>query len=620
MQKTSIVKFSDSANYLLSIMGPIKRKGESGNAKNFITRTRAIRKLQVSLADFRRLCIFKGIYPREPRNKKKANKGSTAPVTFYYAKDIQYLMHEPILQKFREHKTFAKKLTKALGKGEIGDAKRLEENRPKYKLDRVIKERYPSFLDALRDIDDALSMMFLFANMPATSAVGAKITSQATKLTNQWLAYVARERALKKVFVSIKGVYYSAVVKGQEIRWLVPFKFAQNIPSDIDFKIMHTFLEFYSTLLHFVLYKLYTDAELTYPPKINENRLKGIGGLSVYILETNEQRSLALPSGVTEGSSEKATETKISGEEMLKAFAADKKEAVLEKQEEEEEKKEDEKIESVENTNLDEFKDNSKNAGDVLAQPSKYANEVSELFGKFVFFIGREVPVDILEFVILSAGGKVISEAAIDELENSKAIDLSSVTHQIVDRPKILKKVQGRTYIQPQWIFDCVNKSTLLNASDYAPGETLPPHLSPWGDAGTYDPEAPLEEGDEEEEEEENEDDEEADVRGEDEENVEEDEDLTKQKELELEMSGVKSSALSQDQKKSNKRKHGEVANKEDEDEKNLKMIMMSNKQRKLYKKMQYGLNKQDVRKAELEKKRKLLSKKKQELSKLAQN
>ena len=601
-------------------MGPIKRKGESGNAKNFITRTRAIRKLQVSLADFRRLCIFKGIYPREPRNKKKANKGSTAPVTFYYAKDIQYLMHEPILQKFREHKTFAKKLTKALGKGEIGDAKRLEENRPKYKLDRVIKERYPSFLDALRDIDDALSMMFLFANMPATSAVGAKITSQANKLTNQWLAYVARERALKKVFVSIKGVYYSAVVKGQEVRWLVPFKFAQNIPSDIDFKIMHTFLEFYSTLLHFVLYKLYTDSELTYPPKINENRLKGIGGLSVFILETNEQRSLALPSEVTGESTKSAKETKISGEEISKAFAADKKEEALEKKEEEEGKEEDEKIENVENTDLDEFRDNSKHTGDILAQPSKYANQVSELFSKFVFFIGREVPVDVLEFVILSAGGKAISEAAIDELENSKAIDLSSVTHQIVDRPKILKKVQGRTYIQPQWIFDCVNKSTLLNVSDYAPGETLPPHLSPWGDAGTYDPEAPLEEGEEEaEEEEEAEDAEDAEADEEDD-DEREDEELREQKELELEMAGVKSSAVSKDQKKNgNKRKLAEVAGKEDEDEKNLKMIMMSNKQRKLYKKMQYGLNKQDVRKVELEKKRKLLSKKKQELSKLAQ-
>lgn len=595
-------------------MGPIKKKGESGNAKNFITRTRAIRKLQVSLADFRRLCIFKGIYPREPRNKKKANKGSTAPVTFYYAKDIQYLMHEPILQKFREHKTFSKKLTKALGKGEIGDAKRLEENRPKYKLDRVIKERYPSFLDALRDIDDALNMMFLFANMPATSAVGAKITNQANKLTNQWLAYVARERSLKKVFVSIKGVYYSANVKGQEVRWLVPFKYAQNIPSDIDFKIMHTFLEFYSTLLHFVLYKLYTDAELTYPPKINENRLKGIGGLSVYILETDEQRSLALPKQVDEDDTE---ETKISGEELSKAIAADEKESKIEEKEEREANEEDAKIEAVENTELDEFKDTNKNTGDILAQPSKYANEVSELFNKFVFFIGREVPVDILEFVILSAGGKVISEAAIDELENSKSVDLSSVTHQIVDRPKILKKVQGRTYIQPQWVFDCVNKSSLLNVSNYAPGETLPPHLSPWGDAGTYDPEAPIEEGEEEEEDEEDDDDEGEQIEEQDQEDDEAKEALKEQKELEMEMSGVKYSTLNQEEKGKKKRKHAESVAGEGEDEKDLKMIMMSNKQRKLYKKMQYGLNKQDSRKAELEKKRKQLAKKKKELSKI---
>lgn len=583
-------------------MGPIKKKGERGNAKNFITRTKAIRKLQISLADFRRLCIFKGIYPREPRNKKKANKGSTAPVTFYYTKDIQYLMHEPILQKFREHKTFSKKLTKALGKGEIGDAKRLEENRPKYKLDRVIKERYPSFLDALRDIDDALNMLFLFANMPATNSVSARITKQASKLTNQWLAYVAKERALKKIFVSIKGVYYSATVKGQEVRWLVPFKYAQNIPSDIDFKIMHTFLEFYSTLLHFVLFKLYNDAELTYPPRINENKLKGIGGLSVYILETNEQNSLALPTNLVESNTE-GKETKISNDEILKAIEADKNEVV-----EIEDDANDEPDAVVETIELDEFKDNNKNSGDVLSQPSKYANEASELFSKFVFYIGREVPVDVLEFVILSAGGKIISEAAIDELENSKDIDLSSVTHQISDRPKILNKVQGRTYIQPQWIFDCLNKSELLNVSDYAPGETLPPHLSPWGDAGTYDPEAPIEEGDDE-----NEDEEDAEEDGEpDEDDEEMDDELREQKELEMEASGVKYSAVKSD-KSSKKRKLEEPA----EDEKDLKLIMMSNKQRKLYKKMQYGLNKQDTRKAELEKKRKQLAKKKKELAAL---
>ena len=36
--------------------------GTSGQAKNYITRTQAVRKLQISLPDFRRLCIFKGTY------------------------------------------------------------------------------------------------------------------------------------------------------------------------------------------------------------------------------------------------------------------------------------------------------------------------------------------------------------------------------------------------------------------------------------------------------------------------------------------------------------------------------------------------------------------------------
>jgi hypothetical protein len=82
-----------------------------------------------------------GIFPREPRSRKKANKGSSAPTSFYYTKDIAYLAHEPILKKLREHKAFAKKLSRALGRGEWSSAKNLEENKPIYRLDHIIKER-----------------------------------------------------------------------------------------------------------------------------------------------------------------------------------------------------------------------------------------------------------------------------------------------------------------------------------------------------------------------------------------------------------------------------------------------------------------------------------------------
>jgi pescadillo len=90
-----------------------------------------------------------GIFPREPNNKRKANKGSSAPTSFYYTKDIAYLAHEPVLKRLREHKAFAKKLSRALGRGEWSAAKSLEENKPIYRLDHIIKERYVAIYCAM---------------------------------------------------------------------------------------------------------------------------------------------------------------------------------------------------------------------------------------------------------------------------------------------------------------------------------------------------------------------------------------------------------------------------------------------------------------------------------------
>ena len=89
----------------------------------------------------RRLCILKGICPHEPKSFKKANKGSTAYKTYYYAKDIQYLVHEPLLVKFREFKAFMKKVKKAYHKEQDSTVQKLYENKPVYTLDHIVKER-----------------------------------------------------------------------------------------------------------------------------------------------------------------------------------------------------------------------------------------------------------------------------------------------------------------------------------------------------------------------------------------------------------------------------------------------------------------------------------------------
>lgn len=263
---------------------------------------------------------------------------------------------------------------------------------------------------------------------------------------------------------------------------------------------------------------------------------------------------------------------------------------------------------------------------DSLLQPSKYASLTAELFSKFIFYIGREVPLDILEFCILSCGGKIISEIAIDDLkindpEAYKKLNLSNITHQIIDRPKILQKVPGRTYVQPQWVFDSINKQELINVNEYAAGETLPPHLSPWGDAGGYDPNKEVEKEDGEAEEDTDEEEEEVEIEDGDEdqedEEEEEDEDLKAQKELELEAAGVKFSEINEEDKKSHSKKSKGTSNKEADEEKELKKIMMSNKQKKLFKKMQYGIEKKENREKQLTKKKKQLNKKKEQLKKL---
>lgn len=485
-------------------MAKQKKKGKSGQAKNYITRTQAVRKLQISLPDFRRLCIFKGIYPREPRNIKKANKSATHSTTFYYTKDIQYLLHEPLLAKFRDQKALQKKIAKSLGRNELQDAHRLEKNgTPRIKLDHIVRERYPTFVDALRDLDDALSLLFLFASLPSTETVPPKVISRCQRLCHEFQHYLITTNSLKKSFLSIKGIYYQATIHGQDIMWLVPYKFVQRVTQDVDYRIMGTFVEFYCTLLGFINYKLFTEIGLVYPPRFDAQSDERGAELSAFTLEGLVGTEKSIENGATE---KQTTNGHKAIENPADVQATIDKIARQEDTDDAQQLKEELKDDIEDNGEVDKFEVTAPEA-DILPQPERSSNEAAHLFSDFTFYISREAPRGPIEFLLRAFGCKRVGW---DQISGEGAFTFdekdSRITHQVVDKPlnmptgeaatKTSYVMPGRIYVQPQWIWDCVNEAKLLRTDIYAPGETLPPHLSPWMKPvkGQYDPRATLEE------------------------------------------------------------------------------------------------------------------------------
>lgn len=388
-------------------MAKLKKKGESGAAVKYITRNQALKKLQLGLPDFRRLCILKGIYPRDPKNKKKANGSVASNTTFYYTKDILFLAHEPLLVKFRELKTFHKKLKKYLGRGEWAKVKSIESNwKPDLSLDHLVRERYPSFADALRDLDDPLSLIALFATLPQTKTEGhrAEVAKNCARLMREFESYVVASGSLRKSFVSIKGIYYQAEILGQPITWVTPHQFSTAIPTDVDFRVMLTFLEFYQTLLGFVNFRLFSRLGWPYPGSFIGDELQAANWPAV-------QRD---------------------------------------------------------------------DDGAALVDGNKLP------FRNFTFFLGREVSRSSVAFAIQAMGGKCGWQELVDEEGDAAnksspfAEDDPSITHQIVDRPSLANMRADRQYIQPQWVFDCLNASSAIDCAQYRIGQALPPHLSPF--------------------------------------------------------------------------------------------------------------------------------------------
>ncbi|KFP28105.1 Pescadillo, partial [Colius striatus] len=349
-------------------------------------------------------------------------------------------------------------------------------------------------------------------------------------------------------------------------------------PTDVDYRVMATFTEFYTTLLGFVNFRLYQSLNLLYPPKIDgqaDGELKPVEGKE-YAMDSESYL------------------------EKLSALSSSLARVVAPAHEDDVE--------------MDEFPVEGETAEqmDAKKKEQEALEKHKKLFEGLRFFLNREVPREPLAFVIRSFGGQVSWDRS---LCIGATYDVSdpSITHQIVDRPKVEQQVVGRYYLQPQWVFDSVNAKLCLPVADYFPGVLLPPHLSPFvtEQEGDYvppeklkllalqrgekpgDAKAPsVEPGEESEEEEEEEEEEEQDDDDKEEEEEEEDE-----SEKEEEMKLKKMEEQKTQSTKVQCPAAGRWEQEHQSEEKRLAIMMMKKREKYLYKKIMFG-KKRKVREA----------------------
>lgn len=65
--------------------------------------------------------------------------------------------------------------------------------------------------------------------MPAGAGIDTKLIQKLKRLVDEFCSYIVKTRALRKVFISVKGIYYQASIMNQDVSWIVPFDFPQKV-------------------------------------------------------------------------------------------------------------------------------------------------------------------------------------------------------------------------------------------------------------------------------------------------------------------------------------------------------------------------------------------------------
>src|SRR3989338_1508907 len=98
----------------------------------YYAKNSAQERLQLSRANFRHMLILKGIHPKVPEKNVKAKNATkyAKDKTYYYKKDVNFIAHDPLIDKLREFKTYLRRVSRAKGRCDIEHVERLKELEP----------------------------------------------------------------------------------------------------------------------------------------------------------------------------------------------------------------------------------------------------------------------------------------------------------------------------------------------------------------------------------------------------------------------------------------------------------------------------------------------------------
>ena len=215
--------------------------------------------------------------------------------------------------------------------------------------------------------------------------------------------------------------------------------------AQVDYRVMLSFLEFYEALLTFINFKLYHTEGLVYPPPRDATADASGAHLAAIVLKaapTAAPRSPPPPRGAR--ARRLPPPPRSSRAQLAAAGGRAEGAAAAEGRRRERRRR-------------------RGGGGGGRREPRRTRRRCGR---------GRRV-----------GGGAAASPADTDEASAFGADD-ARVTHVVVDRPAVAAPLPSREYVQPQWVYDCLNARALLPVHGYAPGKHCPPHLSPFRDGG----------------------------------------------------------------------------------------------------------------------------------------